>query len=65
MTKKTKNSSQFKHLLVADVDLRLDEKIEAARKRYRPHIKSRNAFIIELILHGIEKLKDKSLMSLH
>lgn len=51
-----KNNSEFRHLLIADK--KLLGQIEEAQKKYRPYLKSRNAFICELITLGIAKLKE-------
>ena len=59
MTKaKTKKKRYpFEHLLTAELDLK--NRIEKAMKKHRPYMRSRNTFIIELILLGIESLDKK------
>jgi len=47
---------KFRHQLEADE--RLQKKIEVAMKKHRPYMDSRNAFICNLIVLGLEKLED-------
>jgi len=48
----------FKHLLIADG--KLLQRIEKSQRKYRPYLKSRNYFIIELIEVGLERLELQS-----
>ena len=49
-----KQAKEWKHLLIADT--KLSQKIEKAQKKYRPYLKSRNYFLIELIEVGLDQL---------
>lgn len=47
---------KFRHFLEADAGLR--EKIEESMKKHRPYMESRNGFICQLIVLGLEKLEE-------
>ena len=45
---------QFKHLLI--LDSKQIQRIKQSQRKYRPYLKSRNYFIIELIEVGLDQL---------
>jgi len=48
----------FKHQLIADD--RLLKRMKVSQEKYRPYLKSRNYFIIELIESGLDQLDRES-----
>ena len=50
---KTKTTKEKVHLL--RLDSKLFQRIEKSQRKYRPYLKSRNYFLIELIEVGLEQ----------
>jgi len=48
--------NKFRHSLEGNVEM--GKKIKESMKKYRPYMESRNSFICQLILLGLEKLEE-------
>lgn len=48
--------NKFRHFLEANAGL--EGKIKEAMKKYRPYMRSRNAFLCNLMVLGLEKLEE-------